>query len=268
MRQVGGVVELTPLQLQSAAAGTGVPKKDGYEKVFGTDTYERYDWWVLGLQRGNAVGQVRTEGGEGVGTGFLLRGRDLHASLGDEVLFITNAHVISADDNVHNALATKPLYPEEARVLFETDPNATVHSVKEIVWSSPPASLDATLVRLDPPPTIDPPTVWFRPIPVGGTDRVYIIGHPKGGKLCYSFQDNRVIDFESPFLHYRTPTEGGSSGSPVFDKQWRVVALHHAGYDERRKLRGQEGVYSANEGIWLSAIRDGLARDLGPENGA
>jgi V8-like Glu-specific endopeptidase len=262
MREAGGAVELSPSQLQSAAAGAGVPKKDGYEKVFGTDTYERYDWWVLGLQRGNAVGQVRTEGGEGVGTGFLVRGRDLHPSLGDEVLFMTNAHVISADRNVHNALPTKPLYPEEARVVFETDPNATMYSVTEIVWTSAPNTLDATLVRLDPAPAIEPPTVWFRQLPVGGADRVYIIGHPKGGKLCYSFQDNLLLDFESPFVHYRTPTEGGSSGSPVFDRQWRVVALHHAGYGERARLRGQAGVYAANEGNWMTAIRERMQKDI------
>lgn len=263
MRQAGGEVELSSAQLQSASRGTGVPKKDGYERTFGTDTYEVYSWWMLGMQRGTTVGQVRTEGGEGIGTGFLVRGSDLHASLGDETLFLTNAHVISADEDVHRITAPKPLYPEEARVVFELDEKATVHSVAEIVWSSAPAQLDATIVRLDPPPTVDPPTVWYRQLPVGGADRVYIIGHPKGGKLCYSFQDNLLLDFESPYVHYRTPTEGGSSGSPVFDKQWRVVALHHAGFEQRRRLRNQEGVYQANEGIWLSAIRDGLKQDLG-----
>ena len=28
--------------------------------------------------------------------------------------------------------------------------------------------------------------------------------------------------------HYSTDTEAGSSGSPVFNDQWEVVALHHS----------------------------------------
>ncbi|MER5327117.1 trypsin-like serine peptidase [Streptosporangium roseum] len=31
------------------------------------------------------------------------------------------------------------------------------------------------------------------------------------------------------FPHYQTDTEPGSSGSPVFNDQWEIVALHHAG---------------------------------------
>src|SRR5262249_23055923 len=31
------------------------------------------------------------------------------------------------------------------------------------------------------------------------------------------------------FAHYETDTEQGSSGSPVFNDQWEVIALHHSG---------------------------------------
>ena len=33
-------------------------------------------------------------------------------------------------------------------------------------------------------------------------------------------------------LRYQTNTEDGSSGSPVFNREWRVVALHHAHLSE------------------------------------
>jgi hypothetical protein len=73
------------------------------------------------------------------------------------------------------------------------------------------------------------------------TARVYIIGHPGGRDLAFSFQDNELLDHEGPSagkpqipgvcrVHYRAPTEGGSSGSPVFNARlWEVIALHHNG---------------------------------------
>ena len=52
-------------------------------------------------------------------------------------------------------------------------------------------------------------------------------------------------------LHYRTQTEAGSAGSPIFDSAgWRVVGLHHAGRFEMPSLNGPPGeFYAANEGI-------------------
>jgi endonuclease/exonuclease/phosphatase family metal-dependent hydrolase len=62
--------------------------------------------------------------------------------------------------------------------------------------------------------------------------------------------------FQYPFLlkdvldkvvRYRTDTEPGSSGSPVFNNSWDLVALHHAGW--------RDGTNTAtNEGIRLAAI--------------
>lgn len=57
-------------------------------------------------------------------------------------------------------------------------------------------------------------------------------------------------------LHYRTPTEPGNSGSPVFESErWRVVALHHGGGSNVPSLDGVDGTYEANEGIAIRAIR-------------
>jgi hypothetical protein len=101
--------------------------------------------------------------------------------------------------------------------------------------------------------------------------RVYIIGHVGGRDLAFSFQDNLLIDNEGPpegkpaipgvsRLHFRAPTEGGSSGSPVFNANlWQVLALHHKGGREGMpKLNGAEGIYAANEGISIQSIREGI----------
>jgi hypothetical protein len=100
---------------------------------------------------------------------------------------------------------------------------------------------------------------------------VYVIGHPGGRDLAFSFQDNELIDHEGPpagkppvpnvcRLHYRAPTEGGSSGSPVFNAGlWQVVALHHSGGRiGMRCLNGKTGTYAANEGISILSIAEAI----------
>jgi V8-like Glu-specific endopeptidase len=71
------------------------------------------------------------------------------------------------------------------------------------------------------------------------------------------------------FLHYRTPTQPGNSGSPVLEaERWQVVGLHHAGFDEsegRAKLGGKAGRDRANEGIHINSIRGAINAALSPE---
>ena len=59
-------------------------------------------------------------------------------------------------------------------------------------------------------------------------DFVTIVQHPGGQKKRVALRDNRIVDVFDAFLHYAADTEPGSSGSPVFNDQWELVALHHA----------------------------------------
>ncbi|MCP2357083.1 endonuclease G [Nonomuraea thailandensis] len=59
-------------------------------------------------------------------------------------------------------------------------------------------------------------------------DFVTIIQHPGGEKKQVALRENRIVDILESFVHYQTDTEPGSSGSPVFNDQWEIVALHHA----------------------------------------
>lgn len=61
-------------------------------------------------------------------------------------------------------------------------------------------------------------------------DSIFIIQHPKGKEKGIDLIDSRVIKdgLYKNFLRYQAHTDYGSSGSPVFDKEWELVALHHA----------------------------------------
>jgi len=82
-------------------------------------------------------------------------------------------------------------------------------------------------------------------------DFVTIVQHPQGGKKQVALRENRIVDVLDRFLHYETDTEPGSSGSPVFNDQWEIVALHHASVPAAE--HGEFGGF-LNEGIRVSQL--------------
>ena len=89
--------------------------------------------------------------------------------------------------------------------------------------------------------------------------RAYLIGHPRGlAQPQFTLQDNVLLDYDDVRLHYRSPTEPGSSGSPVFDSEWQLIGLHHAGGFDMPRLHNRGGTYDANEGISVLAIAAAL----------
>ena len=214
-----------------------------------------------GFNDAGASRESKHQWGQGFGTGFLVRGEDLHPALAGEALLLTNAHVISSDPAVRKRFPPGTP-PERARVRFEGREDADkTYAVKEVLWTSPPESSTLPLCAWKRRCTCDPPYPLAVSMPLAEHDRVYVIGHPQGGTLSISIQDNRVVDVQEPKLHYRAPTEPGSSGSPVFNQDWELVALHHAGSKEMKALSG-EGVREANEGIWMSAIIQALKDEM------
>ncbi len=231
-----------------------------HERVFGEARYHSYSFMQKAVKCAHRVARIEHEPGKGFGTGFVIKGSELHVSFGNIPVLLTNAHVISDDVNSH-----KSLHPEDAIVTFELAADKKEYGLKKVLWSSSPERLDATILQFDDSgPELGHPFPLTTRLPLtDGKQRVYIIGHPKGGGISFSMQDNILLDHEAPYLHYRAPTEGGSSGSPVFNAQWKLIGIHHAGGDNLNRLNKKKGVYQANEGIWIQSIIMKLKEDLG-----
>jgi hypothetical protein len=172
---------------------------------------------------------------------------------------VTNAHVVSGD-------VPDALHPDAAQVTFRaidrSGNGGGGYGIARILWTCLPHQLDATIVELNncPPAALLCPVAARRPrMNSDPPPRTYIIGHPSGTEqLMLSIHDNLVLDGDDTRIHYRTPTEGGSSGSPVFNREWEVIALHHKGLEKMPRLHGHPGTYAANEGIWLDRIKGEL----------
>jgi effector-associated domain 1 (EAD1)-containing protein/trypsin-like peptidase len=93
------------------------------------------------------------------------------------------------------------------------------------------------------------------------TTPLFIFQHPLGGPLKVALDTDAVISVNEnrTRVRYRTNTEPGSSGSPCYDQNWVLVALHHLGDSNYPDLA------TFNQGIPFSAIR-ALLRSRGKES--
>jgi V8-like Glu-specific endopeptidase len=108
-----------------------------------------------------------------------------------------------------------------------------------------------------------------------------VIHHPVGERKRVSLRFNRMVAEDDLWLRYESDTRAGSSGAPVFNDQWEMVALHHGGVsatdDEGFELTrdgrrwtpdmGEDAVaYVGNEGARVSRILRSLrGADVPPE---
>lgn len=82
---------------------------------------------------------------------------------------------------------------------------------------------------------LDPARGWITlprtSVVLEANDPVMILGHPDGEDMQLSIDTAGFIESSASGkrVRYRTNTKHGSSGSPVFDLSWSLVALHHLG---------------------------------------
>jgi hypothetical protein len=243
------------------AAGSGA-EESRREVLFGlvrTHEFVSLEWWRRGLEAARAVVKVTDAAGTAYGSGFVLPGDDLHPAFGPERVVVTASFVVGSDHALQGTIT-----PEDARISFEAvDGGESPVSVTDVLWESPAYELVAAVLRIASHDFDVAPLQLATNLPLlDGGARSYIIGYPAGGALSFSISDNFILDYDDRTMHYRTPTEPGCGGSPVFNYQWRVMALHYAGSEHMRRLTGQ-GTYAANAGIRLDAIREGIRATIG-----
>ena len=217
-----------------------------YQQIIGINNLKQISWIQIGLRAARGVCRILTP--DGFGTGFLV---------GDGLL-MTNNHVIGSAD-----LAAK----SQAEFNYQQDESggflpATRYELDPVNFHTN-ADLDYSLVRIRQDAKKAPLANWGTlqlnanadPTP---SEHVIVIQHPNGGYKQIVLTANWVIAAEPPVLHYTTDTMPGSSGSPVFNDSWHVVAIHHVGGHLHKDKHGS--VRYLNEGVLMSAIRE----DAGP----
>jgi V8-like Glu-specific endopeptidase len=227
---------------------------------------------------------VTSKGAEGYGTGFLV---------GPGIL-LTNRHVLDYSDIqgdsllsiVANAVAEfdveivpQVIAPGKTRLVSST-PAVFRLAPQTLLLTDAWNALDYVLIALESK-SID----GQHDISEYGYNRlsadmgktvtgepVFIIQHPNGESKKISLLNNRMMirDEKSSYLYYEADTEPGSSGSPVFNRQWEVVALHHSvefARDPEDRILAKDGslwneamgtaaiqTMSFNEGVRVSRI--------------
>lgn len=223
------------------------------ERIMGKSDLFPISYLQMGTNSGNSICriQIRDDKGSfiGSGTGFLV----------SENVLMTNNHVI---DSMRTALNSLAEFNYQDDVNFMPCPTCTFRLNPEQFFVTD-EELDFTLVALKDNPSSDKQPKDFGHLHLVAEEGkilegeyVSIIQHPNGGPKAVTIRENKVSSILDDFIHYLTDTEPGSSGSPVFNDQWIVVALHHSGVPNPNK----KNAWIANEGIRISSISNYFAK--------
>lgn len=240
-----------------------VAKRIGAESIQ-DDTVDFLPSWflTLGAARAKAVCIVRSGRGEALGSGFLISSR----------LVITNHHVLEDPEAAKSAFIefnfaddAPPGPPRTTGFFLDPDRFWLANSYE---------NLDFAIVAVGERLGGEAQLSDFGHLPLSDRADKHALGlhanvvqHPFGKPRQVVVRENRFLARDAATqrcLHYSADTAEGSSGSPVFNDAWEVVALHHWGipYLDTVSVNGIPVPVTVNEGIRISVIVEQLRKDV------
>jgi endonuclease G len=210
-----------------ATTGSPLRAEKALERIIKGNDLVSINYLALGLRAARSVCriQLRTGAGQVVGyaSGFLV---------GPGVV-MTNHHVFESDSDAATALLDFDYEidangRERPTITFALDPGRLFHAHETLDFA-------VSAVR---PRSVDGKHALLRQgwLPLSGMGKkgiegeyLTIIQHPAGERKQICVRENKLLRYMEQTLWYETDTLGGSSGSPVFNQFWQVIALHHSG---------------------------------------
>ena len=192
---------------------------------------------------------IRSSSGHerGTATGFMISPR----------LLLTNEHVFGSPEEAEPSIAE---FNYRYDIAGRPEPSYRFR-LRPSEYFFNDESLDFAIVAVEPRATDHDVELksfgYHRLIVASGKSLVKewmtIIQHPIGARRQFAIRENQCIDDRDPdVIWYMSDTAQGSSGAPVLNDSFQVVALHHAGV-ARRDGRSQ---YLLKNGKTVSSLRD------------
>jgi endonuclease G len=248
--------------------------EDAFERYLGNNDLLPINYLQIGTNRSKAVGRLvyvdTATAKTGMATGFLI----------SPDLVMTNHHVFESGNSFKNGTiefdyAFDEFGKEKQKIVFDLDPDKFFHSFDK---------LDLAIVGVKSKDVTGKYDIKDRGYLVlngdtgkaGKGDFASIIQHNEGNWQQIGIRKNEILDVTHPtLLIYETDTSHGSSGSPVFNDQWQIIALHSAGVAKKKgddyidkngnviekvngKIDGSSVVWISNSGVRISQIIEHL----------
>lgn len=220
-------------------AWKGPTNKAQLERIIGVkSTLTDIVFLEIGLEKARSVARIQVS--TKFGTGFLIR----------DNLLVTNNHVLKSEAEARQAevqfnYQKRADGSTAAAAKFRLDPDAFFRNDPQNDW---------TIVQINGDANREWGQLELKPAIVSVGDRVNIIQHPGGLPKQIAYLANTVVYTDNRVVQYLTDTEPGSSGSPVFNMHWDLVALHHSWVKPDAQIN-----YVRNEGIVIDLIIQALA---------
>jgi hypothetical protein len=233
------------------------------EKILFKDDMLSFPFLEAGVKAGNSVARIQVKrydngvmakSADGdpaiyLGTGWLLT----------QQLVITNHHVINARGNNEPDAGKNDFSLQAGDAIAEFDfntDNINGQLFKAAKLEASDQQLDYAIIRLEQVLDRQPLSLFPQKIEVSEIipQVVNIIQHPRGYAKKVALRNNHIFDTPYPRVRYFTATDGGSSGSAVFDDKWQVIALHRASSLVKEIEYQNQKTAWVNEGVQIEAI--------------